>query len=172
MWLTNGESQCGKINQPRARLSPLLLAGVFALPSCSHMYTYTDRLLALGGEHPFLNSPQHLFQPHACLFSHMRVTWSVCTATHKHRFIAKLVTLSACFGLYKATGGVTEEIRAPLCRDVTHSPQMFRTTKKRASRLTGGRKEGLKENREPVRSSTLMDDNISDGNCDEYQCGC
>lgn len=92
--------------------------------------------------------------------------------TQTHRFIAELVTLSACFGLYKAAGGVTEEIRAPLCRDVTHSPQMFRTTKNRTSRLMGGRKEGLKENKVPVRSSTLMDDNISDGNCDEYQCGC
>lgn len=80
-WVTMWEDKSAK----SPSLSPPLLAGVFALPSCSHMYTYTDRLLALGGEHPFLNSLQHLFQPHACLFSHsMRVTWSSCTATHEH----------------------------------------------------------------------------------------
>lgn len=70
LWLTNSESQCGMINQPNSAtlprthrsfqtsISPPFLAGVSVFTLVFHTHTYTNRLLTLGGVHPFLKSLQ------------------------------------------------------------------------------------------------------------------
>lgn len=60
-------------------------------PLCSHIYTYTNRLLMLGGVHPSLQSVQHLFQPLFLYLSlvgtlnkHTSHVANAHTAAHKH----------------------------------------------------------------------------------------
>lgn len=146
VWCTNGESQCGKINQltlqccqPALCLSNLFFSSFpwrhLCVRPCVHTCTPTP-IARLWLEASIILWKAHSISSAFSLSlacKSKNASWEcVHSYTFPDRFNTKLVTLFACYTLFKAAGGITEKIRVLFHWGMTHSPQklqIFRTTR-------------------------------------------